>query len=57
MGRHSFDSVSELSAWCDVNFPGIIPFGAFVDPYSILQRVRSFKDVAGDSELKDMEVR
>ena len=57
MGRHSFDSVSELSAWCDLNFPGIIPFGAFVDPYSVLQRVRSFKDVAGDSELKDMEVR
>ena len=57
MGRHSFDSVSELSGWCDMNFPGIIPFGAFVDPYSVLQRVRSFKDVAGDSELKDMEVR
>lgn len=57
IGRHSFDSVPELSAWCDVTFPGIIPFGAFVDPYSVLQRVRSFKDVAGDSELKDMEVR
>jgi hypothetical protein len=58
MGRHIFDSVLELSGWCDLNFPAIIPFGAFVDPYSVLQQVRSFKDVvARDSKLKDMEVR
>ena len=57
LGSYSFGSLLELSAWCDKTFSGIIPFGVFVDCYTVLQRVVSFMDVADDSTLKDMATR
>jgi hypothetical protein len=57
LGSYSFGSLMELSAWCDKMFSGTIPFGVFVDCYTVLQRVVSFMDVADDSTLKDMATR
>ena len=56
-GRYSFNSVVEVGAWAETIFSGgPFPFGAFVDVYSVLQRVTSFKDVASSTELKNMEM-
>ena len=58
MGSHSFSSIRELSAWCDTIFTGTIPFGVFVDVYTVLQRIISFMDVTSDSStLHDMDCR
>jgi hypothetical protein len=43
----SFSSVAEVGAWAETLFEGgPFPFGAFVDVYSVLQRVTSYKDIA-----------
>ena len=49
LGAHSFATIRDLSAWCDNIFSGAIPFGVFVDVYTVLQRIISFMDVASDS--------
>ena len=55
-GKYSFSSISEVGAWAGETFEGTFPFGAFVDVYSVLQRVTSYKDVAPTTELKNMEM-
>ena len=55
-GKYSFNSIGEVGAWAETIFDGAIPFGAFVDVYSVLQRVTSYKDVAPSTELKNMEM-
>ena len=55
-GKYSFGSISEVGAWAEETFEGAFPFGAFVDVYSVLQRVTSYKDVAPSTELKNMEM-
>lgn len=58
IGRHTFTSMSDFRAYWETMFGGLeIPFGVFVDPYSFLERVQSFKDMGASTELKDMEVR
>lgn len=57
VGKHLFHSIPELMTWVDKNLPEDIPFGAFVDPYSLLERISSCKDAALTSELKNMELR
>ena len=58
LGKHNFNSPSELEAWADVTFKKqVIPFGVFVDPYTILQRITSYRDVASESVIKDMKTR
>ena len=58
LGKHVFNSPAELGAWADVTFKNqVIPFGVFVDPYTILQRITSYRDVASDSVIKDMKTR
>ena len=55
-GRYAFSSIAEVGAWAEETFEGTFPFGAFVDVYSVLQRVTSYKDVAPSTELKNMEM-
>ena len=55
-GRYAFSSIMEVGAWAETTFEGTFPFGAFVDVYSVLQRVTSYKDVAPSTELKNMEM-
>ena len=55
-GKYCFSSIGEVGAWAEATFDGPVPFGAFVDVYSILQRVTSYKDVASSTELKNMEM-
>ena len=57
LGAHSFATIRDLSAWCDNIFSGAIPFGVFVDVYTVLQRIISFMDVASDSTLQEMDCR
>jgi hypothetical protein len=57
LGSYSFGNTVELSAWCDKVFAGAIPFGVFVDVYTVLQRVISFMDVSTDTTLRDMDTR
>ena len=58
LGKHVFNSPAELEAWADVTFKKqVIPFGVFVDPYTILQRITSYRDVASESVIKDMKTR
>ena len=55
-GKYSFSSIAEVGAWAEETFDSVFPFGAFVDVYSVLQRVTSYKDVAPSTELKNMEM-
>ena len=58
LGSYSFNNAVELSAWCDKVFAGaMIPFGVFVDVYTVLQRVISFMDISSDTTLRDMDTR
>lgn len=57
VGQYTFGSIQDLSAWADVHMPSSFPFGGFVDVYSYLERVNSFKDVASSTVLKSMEIR
>ena len=57
MGSHSFETIRDLSAWCDTIFSGAIPFGVFVDVFTVLQRVVSFMDVGHESSLREMDCR
>ena len=57
IGRFSFRSFDDLSAWAEKYLPPSLPFGGFVDVYSFLERVKSFKDAASSTELKEMETR
>ena len=57
-GKFSFFSLEDVGAWADKNLPADCPFGAFVDAYSFLERVKSSKDV-GDlySAVGNMDTR
>ena len=55
-GKYTFSSIGEVGAWAEQTFDGPVPFGAFVDVYSVLQRVTSYKDIAPSTELKNMEM-
>ena len=55
-GKYSFSSITEVGAWAETTFKSAFPFGAFVDVYSVLQRVTSYKDVAPSTELKNIEM-
>ena len=57
VGQYSFGSIQELAVWAKKHLPATLPFGGFVDIYSYLERVNSFKDVASTTVLKNMEVR
>lgn len=56
-GGFTWNNHEELHAWAQTHLPADMPFGAFVDVYSFLERVVSFRDVASSAELKNMEVR
>jgi len=57
-GKFSFFSLEDVGAWADKHLPPDCPFGAFVDAYSFLERVKSSKDV-GDlySAVGNMDTR
>jgi len=57
-GKFSFSSLEDVGAWADKYLPADCPFGAFVDAYSFLERVKSSKDV-GDlySAVGNMDTR
>jgi len=57
VGKHCFESVDELSGWCERHLPPEFPFGAFVDIYSFLQRIKSFRDRTDPDSLKSMDYR
>ena len=57
IGRFNFRSYQDLNAWAEKHLPPSLPFGGFVDVYSFLERVKSFKDAASSTELKEMETR
>ena len=57
VGRYSFENIEELNGWCEKNLPPEFPFGAFVDIYSFLQRIKSFRDKADVDSLKSMDYR
>ena len=57
IGQYTFTSMQELAAWSELHLPASLPFGSFVDVYSYLERVNSFKDVASTTVLKNMEIR
>ena len=57
IGRFNFRSYQDLHAWAEKYLPPSLPFGGFVDVYSFLERVKSFKDAASSTELKEMETR
>ena len=40
-GKYSFASITEVGAWAEQTFKSTFPFGAFIDVYSVLQRVTS----------------
>lgn len=57
IGRYSFENIDELNGWCEQHLPPEFPFGAFVDIYSFLQRIKSFRDIADPDSLKSMDYR
>jgi len=57
VGKYCFESVDELRGWCEKHLPAEFPFGAFVDIYSFLQRIKSFRDKADPDSLKSMDYR
>ena len=46
IGNFHFHGIDDVSAWADKYLPSDYPFGAFVDAYSFLERVRSARDVS-----------
>ena len=57
IGQYTFYSIHDLAAWCETHMPSSLPFGGFVDIYSYLERVHSYKDIAPTTVLKGMEIR
>jgi len=57
IGRFCFENIEELGGWCEKHLPAAFPFGAFVDVYSFLQRIKSFRDRADVDSLKSMDYR
>ena len=57
IGRYCFENIDELRGWCEKCLPPEFPFGAFVDIYSFLQRIKSFRDKADPDSLKSMDYR
>ena len=57
IGRYCFENIDELNGWCERCLPPEFPFGAFVDIYSFLQRIKSFRDRADIDSLKSMDYR
>ena len=57
IGQYKFRTIHDLAAWAAVHMPSSLPFGGFVDVYSYLERVNSFKDIAPSTVLKSMEIR
>jgi len=57
VGKHCFESIDELGGWCERHLPAEFPFGAFVDIYLFLQRIKSFRDKADPDALKSMDYR
>jgi len=57
VGKYCFENVEELGGWCEKHLPAEFPFGAFVDIYSFLQRIKSFRDKADPDSLKSMDYR
>jgi len=57
IGRYCFENIEELNGWCEKCLPPEFPFGAFVDVYSFLQRIKSFRDRADADSLKSMDYR
>jgi len=57
IGRYCFENIEELNGWCEKCLPPEFPFGAFVDIYSFLQRIKSFRDRADIDSLKSMDYR
>lgn len=57
VGRHSFSSMEEFGGWVDKYLPPSLPFGMFMDVFSYLQRIKSFRDAATEHDASDMEKR
>jgi len=57
VGKFCFELVDELNGWCERHLPPEFPFGAFVDIYSFLQRIKSFRDKTDPDSLKSMDYR
>ena len=54
----TFSLIQDLGAWFDETFEGKpIPFGVFVDPYTVFQRITSFVDTASELAVEEMKVR
>ena len=45
IGKFVFQTMDDLEAWMSIHLPPNFPFGAFVDVYSFLQRVKSNRDI------------
>ena len=59
IGKFMFQTMDDLEAWMTTHLPPNYPFGAFVDVYSFLQRVKSNRDIveSGRSIVAGMEDR
>ena len=57
VGQYTFHTIHDLAAWCNIHMPSTLPFGGFIDIYSYLERVSSYKDIASTTVLKNMEIR
>jgi len=45
IGKYVFQTMDDLEAWMSLHLPTNFPFGAFVDVYSFLQRLKSNRDI------------
>jgi len=57
VGKYCFESIDDLSAWCSEHLPAHYPFGAFLDFYSFMQRIKSFRDASDSENLRNMDYR
>lgn len=56
IGNFTFRSTEDIRAWGERYLPDTFPFEAFVDCFTVFERIRSFKDDSS-TDLKDMEIR
>jgi len=57
VGKYCFESIEDLAAWSSQHLPANYPFGAFVDFYSFMQRIKSFRDASDSENLRNMDYR
>ena len=58
VGKFEFHSIEDVGVWIDKYLPPSTPFGPFVDVYSFLERVKSYKDIDESvNAVYDMDLR